>query len=200
MTHLLRHYQTQRHLNSFITINESRVLEEAQAVDRARANGQTLGPLAGLPFVVKDQINVAGYPTTSGNIALKDHVPAQNGRIVDIVVNAGAIVLAKANCADLVGQVRPGGTTSANPYFGFVRNPYNPIYSPGGSSGGNGAAIAARGLRPRVLGRMVVVLFASHQPSAVLLVCAHRLLLQKTLKREMIASATPMRGWCYLTV
>ncbi len=152
VTHLLRHYQTQRHLNSFITINESRVLEEAQAVDRARANGQTLGPLAGLPFVVKDQINVAGYPTTSGNIALKDHVPAQNARIVDIVVNAGAIVLAKANCADLVGQVRPGGTTSANPYFGFVRNPYNPIYSPGGSSGGNGAAIAAR-IAPAGLGQ-----------------------------------------------
>ncbi len=144
VTHLLKHQETQKHLNSLITLDETRVLEEARAIDRARTSGQTLGPLAGLPFVVKDQINVAGYPTTSGNIALKDYVPKQHAKIVDIVVKAGAIVLGKANCADLVGQVRPGGTTSANPYFGFVRNPYNPIYSPGGSSGGNGSAIAAR--------------------------------------------------------
>ncbi|MGE4064293.1 MAG: amidase family protein [Rhodospirillaceae bacterium] len=144
VSRLLAHYETQKHLNTVITMNEARVREEARAIDTARAKGAKLGALAGLPFMVKDQIDVAGYPTTSGNIALKNYVPKESARVVDIMVKQGAVVFAKANCADLVGQVRPGGVTSANPYFGFVRNPYDPAYSPGGSSGGNGAAIAAR--------------------------------------------------------
>ncbi len=141
---LLKHYNAHKNLNAIITIDEARVLQDARAVDQTRARGDRLGPLAGLPFVVKDQIDVAGYPTTAGNIALKVYVPKRTAAVVDAMQKAGGIVFAKANCADLVGQVRPNGVTSSNPYFGFVRNPYNLMHNPGGSSGGNGAAIAAR--------------------------------------------------------
>ena len=122
-----------------ISFDEALVLEQARAVDLARARGAVLGPLAGLPFVAKDQIDTVGYPTTAGTPALRNYRPTRDGSVVAAMRRAGAILFAKANMHELAS-----GGTSSNPTFGFVRNPYDPSRSPGGSSGGTAAAIAAR--------------------------------------------------------
>jgi Asp-tRNA(Asn)/Glu-tRNA(Gln) amidotransferase A subunit family amidase len=140
---LLKRYNAHKDLNTVITIDEARVLQEARAIDQARARGQKLGPLAGLPFIVKDQITVAGYPATAGHELLKGYVPKQSATVVDTMVKAGGVVFAKGNCNTMVGSIG-GNVTSSNPFFGFVRNPYDPTRIPGGSSGGTGAALAAR--------------------------------------------------------
>ena len=128
-------------LNSFITLNRVGAIAAARRVDVARANGATLPPLAGLPIVVKDNINTAELPTTGATPALKDLRPAANAPALQRLLDAGAIVLGKANMHELAF-----GTTSTNftPFAGTVRNPYDRNRVPGGSSGGTGAAIAAR--------------------------------------------------------
>ncbi len=142
---LIEQHRAQKQLNAIITLDEARVLSEARAIDQARARGQRLGPLAGLPFIVKDQLEIAGYPTTAGNPALRGYVSRRSAQVADIMMRAGAVMLAKANCQDMVGgSFILTAVTSSNPHFGFVRNPYDAARIPGGSSGGNGAAIAAR--------------------------------------------------------
>lgn len=148
---LIKRLNTLKFLNTVITIDEARVLSDARAVDQARARGDKLGALAGLPFAVKDQIAVAGYPATAGNIKLKGYIPKQHAPVVDAVLKAGGVMFAKANCAAMAGQVSPSGATASNPYFGPVRNPYSPAHMSGGSSGGSGAIVAAR-IVPAALG------------------------------------------------
>ena len=137
--HLLDRYKSFKSLNTVISLDEPRVLEAARAVDRARRRGGRLGVLAGLPFMVKDQIEVAGYPTTAGTAALRGYRSTTTAPVVEALVRAGAVMFAKANLQELAQ-----GPTSSNPTFGFVRNPYDPSRIPGGSSGGNAAALAAR--------------------------------------------------------
>jgi mandelamide amidase len=126
-------------LSAFITLNADKVREHARAADRRRAQGATLGPLHGIPIVVKDNIDVAGYPTTAGTPALRNHRPQRTAPVVQALLDAGAIVLGKTNMHELAY-----GLTSNNAAFGPVRNPYDRTRSPGGSSGGTAAAIAAR--------------------------------------------------------
>src|SRR5262245_43153926 len=80
---LLKQYNAHKDLNLVTSIDEARVLEAARSVDRARARGAKLGPAAGLPFAVKDQIEVAGYPATAGNGALRGYVPKRNAVVVE---------------------------------------------------------------------------------------------------------------------
>jgi amidase len=115
--------------------------DQAQAlaaeVDRRRAAGDPLGPLAGVPFTVKENIDVAGHPTTQGIPALRDAVPALDAPIVQRLRAAGAIPLAHTNMPDLSLRFH-----TRSQLFGATRNPWNPALSPGGSSGGEGAALA----------------------------------------------------------
>jgi len=149
---LIAQYHAHRDLNAINFIDEPRVLEAARAVDQRRANGARLPALAGLPVAIKDQILVAGYPSTGGNGALKGHIPKRNAAVVETLVRAGAIPFCMAACPDmtvldgLMHQV-----FSHSPSFGAVRNPYDPSRGPGGSSGGNGALLAAR-IAPAALG------------------------------------------------
>ena len=142
---LLEQYNAHKDLNAVVTLDEARVLEGARAIDQARARGDRLGPLSGLPFVVKDQIDVAGYPTTAGNAALKGYVPTRSAPVVDTMIKNGGVVFAKTNLPDMVvGGNLMAAAASSNRFFGSVRNPYDPTHIPGGSSGGTAAAIAAR--------------------------------------------------------
>lgn len=142
---LVQHHNAYNDLNTIITINETRLMEEARAVDQARAKGETLGPLAGLPLAVKDNINVAGYPTTLGNKALEGYVPKATAAVVRKVLGAGAIVFAKTSVPTRVGGDVPlSSPFGANRSYGTVRNPYSTTRASGGSSAGNGSAIAAR--------------------------------------------------------
>jgi Asp-tRNA(Asn)/Glu-tRNA(Gln) amidotransferase A subunit family amidase len=126
-------------LNAFITLEPERVLEDARSRDRERRAGGVLGPLFGLSIPVKDSVNTQDYPTSGGTPALRQFRPAQDAPVVAALKSAGAIVLGKTNLHEL-----SYGWTSNNLAFGPVRNPYDPKLTPGGSSGGTAAAIAAR--------------------------------------------------------
>lgn len=135
-------------LNSMISLNEGAALAAARRIDAMVAKGAELPLLAGLPIVVKDNINTADLPTTGGTPALRDVRPSENAPTLQRLVDAGAIIIGKANMHELAF-----GTTSTNlsPFAGIVRNPYDRSRVPGGSSGGTGAAIAAR-ISPAGLG------------------------------------------------
>lgn len=144
---LLARARQLRGLNAVISVDELGALAAGRAVDEARARGERLGPLAGLPLVVKDQIDVAGLPTTMGHPSFEGYRPRRDAAIVAQARAAGAIVLAKTNCGPMVGAdpARPmSALTTNNPYYGPARNPYDPGHRAGGSSGGNAVAIAAR--------------------------------------------------------
>jgi indoleacetamide hydrolase len=126
-------------LNAVITLNETGALASARAVDARRNAGQSLGALAGLPILVKDNINTRDLPTSGGTPALKTFTPKTNAPVLQALIDAGAIVLAKANMHELAF-----GITSTNPFTGFVKNPYDSSRISGGSSGGTAAGIAAR--------------------------------------------------------
>src|SRR5579872_2985844 len=136
---LLARCESLRDLNAFIALEPQRVLEAARASDQYLKRGGKPGPLFGLPIPVKDSVNTADYPTTAGTPALRHFRPAKDAPVVETLRHAGAIVLGKTNLHEL-----SYGWTSNNHAFGAVHNPYDPARIPGGSSGGTGAAIAAR--------------------------------------------------------
>src|SRR5918994_4405277 len=96
------------------------------------------GPLAGRTLLVKDLIDTAGIRTTYGSRIYGDHVPERNASVVDLVLDAGAAVIGKANLVEFAW-----GVLGDNPWYGTVRNPARPGRTTGGSSSGNAAAIAA---------------------------------------------------------
>lgn len=149
---LLRQYDAHKNLNVATAIDPARVLEAARAVDRLRARGTQLGAAAGLPFAVKDQIAVAAYPTTGGNAALKGYIPTKHAAVVERLVAAGAIPFCMTSCPDMnVVDGLMHQISAHSESYGAVRNPYDPTRIPGGSSGGNGAILAAR-IVPAALG------------------------------------------------
>jgi Asp-tRNA(Asn)/Glu-tRNA(Gln) amidotransferase A subunit family amidase len=97
------------------------------------------GPLAGLTFSVKDTIEVAGLPATAGSRLLVDHVPARSAGVVRRLQVAGAVLAGKTNCAEF----GIGNLETNSPVRGQTRNPWSPGRTPGGSSGGDSAAVAA---------------------------------------------------------
>lgn len=142
----LQQYECQRSLNVVTWIDPANVLSRARDVDRARDKDIRAPALAGLPILVKDNIDTVGFPTSAGTSFLGHHFPRRNALVVERLLEQGAIVMGKANMHELAM-----GPTSSNPTFGFVRNPYGPDFIPGGSSGGSAAAIAAR-IVPAALG------------------------------------------------
>src|SRR6266536_5232912 len=126
-------------LGAVVALRAERALEEAAALDRRAAGGAPLGPLAGAPLLVKDIEDVEGMPTTFGSLLFKDAPPASaDGLVTGRLRAAGAIVVGKTNLPEFAAQ---GYTT--NSLFGVTRNPWALRWSPGGSSGGSGAALAA---------------------------------------------------------
>lgn len=111
---------------------------EADAADRASAQGRSLGPLHGIPIVVKDNIDVAGMPTTSGCIGLRGAMPIRDATVVSRLRAAGAVLVGKTNLSEFSFEIR-----SRSSLGGDVLHPLNPAVTPGGSSGGTAVAIAA---------------------------------------------------------
>ena len=128
-------------LRALISVNRTGALTAARAVDAMRKAGAAVGVLAGLPIVVKDNINTRELPTTGGTPALRNVQPSANAPSLQKLIDAGAIVLGKANMHELAF-----GITSTNlaSFAGPVKNPYDRTRIPGGSSGGPAASIAAR--------------------------------------------------------
>lgn len=113
--------------------------DQAIERDRTESSGQPAGPLHGLLIGLKDNIETAGIRTTAGARFLSDNVPAENAHCVDLATTRGAVIVAKLNMAELAW-----GATTQNETYGACRNPWNLDRIPGGSSGGSGAALAAR--------------------------------------------------------
>ena len=132
-------------LGAFITLLPEAV-EKARALDARRDAGEPLGPLAGVPVAIKDNICTLNVRTTAGSKSLATFVPPYNATVVERLEAAGAIVIGKTNL-DEFGM----GSSNENSAYGPVRNPWNPDYVPGGSSGGSAAAVAA-GVVPLALG------------------------------------------------
>jgi aspartyl-tRNA(Asn)/glutamyl-tRNA(Gln) amidotransferase subunit A len=124
-------------LNAFITVFAEQAIEDARAADRDIASGRYRGPLHGIPVSLKDLIDVAGAPTTAGSRVRAQHVAARDAEVTGRLRAAGAIVIGKTNLHEFAF-----GTTSEDSAFGPVRHPLDPGRSPGGSSGGSGAAVA----------------------------------------------------------
>lgn len=143
---LTRIHRRQEDLNAFTVIRDDAALAEARAADdRVRAGG-ALPPLLGVPVSVKDHIWMAGEPATNGSLALRDFVPDVDCVAVSRLRAAGAVIVGKTNNPEFCYR----GYTD-NLLYGLTRNPWDPTRTPGGSSGGAGAAVAA-GLTPLALG------------------------------------------------
>lgn len=133
-------------LNAFTWLDTEAALEAAQQADDAVRNGEALGPLHGVPLVIKANIELAGVPTTAGTPALAEHIPASDAPVITALMDAGAIIIGQTSMDELA--MHTTGTTGST---GSVRNPYNPLMFPGGSSSGTAAAVAAH-LAPAGLG------------------------------------------------
>jgi mandelamide amidase len=143
---LLAQAQRWHDLNAFLALQPDMVREAARAADRRRIAGASLGRLHGLPLPVKDSINTSALPTTEGTRSLAHFQPRRNAPILDPLFAAGAILMGKTNLHEL-----SCGWSSNNLAFGPVRNPYDLARTPGGSSGGSAAVVAAR-IAPIALG------------------------------------------------
>jgi len=133
--------------NAWVAVDGERALAAARDIDERVARGEAVGPLAGVPIGVKDLEDAAGFTTTHGSAAFADHPPATADSIlVTRLRAAGCVVIGKTNTPEL-------GWTSqtTNATFGTTHNPWNPDHTPGGSSGGSAAALAA-GMVPLATG------------------------------------------------
>ena len=124
-------------INAVVTLDTERALAAASAADDARARGERLGPLHGLPITIKDAIEVGGMRSTGGAIELTHHVPAADAPAVARLRGAGAIVFGKTNVPRWSGDLQ-----TYNEIFGTTNNPWDLDCTPGGSSGGAAAAVA----------------------------------------------------------
>jgi amidase len=144
--HLDRIEAVNPHLNAIVRLLADQALAAADAADRAVADGASLGPLHGVPCTVKENIDLAGTPTTQAVPALAEAVAPVDAPQVERLRAAGAIPLGRTNLPDFGLRVH---TDSA--LHGLTRNPWNPQRTPGGSSGGEAAALAT-GMSPLGLG------------------------------------------------
>ncbi len=133
-------------LNAFNLVDADRAMERAQEIDRRRAAGDTVGPLAGVPIALKDNIDVRGMRTTASSRILEHFVAPFDSTVTQRLEAAGAVIIGKTNCDEFAM-----GSSNENSAFGPVHNPWKLDRIPGGSSGGSAAAVAARCL-PLALG------------------------------------------------
>ena len=138
--HLEHIHTVNPRLNAVVFATAESAIKEARAADRHNKRKSTLGPLHGVPFTAKDIFNTAGLPTTAGLRMLRSNIPDHDATVVARMRRAGAILIGKTNCP-------PGGSgeSSWNSVHGGTRNPYDLNRTPGGSSSGEAAIIAAAG-------------------------------------------------------
>ena len=125
-------------MHAYITVMADEALSAARRLDAELAAGQDRGPLHGIPVAVKDLYDTAGTRTTSGSKIFADRVPEQDATSVARLREVGAVIIGKTNLNEFAC-----GVMSTNAHYGDVFNPWDLSRTPGGSSGGSGAAVAA---------------------------------------------------------
>ena len=134
-------------LNAFTAVTEQRALARADAIDAARKNGERLGPLAGVPFAVKNLFDIAGLPTVAGSKINRDREPAaHDSPLIARLESAGAVLVGALNMGEYAYDF-----TGENVHDGAARNPHDTKRMTGGSSSGSAGAVAG-GLVPLSLG------------------------------------------------
>ncbi len=125
-------------LNAFISFTPDLAIESAKRVRELLGRKGKVGPLAGVPIAIKDNMCLRGYPTTCGSRILSEFMSPYSATVVDCLIDAGAIIIGKTNMDEFAM-----GSTNETSWFGPCRNPIDLDYSPGGSSGGSAASVAA---------------------------------------------------------
>ncbi|WP_319931065.1 amidase [Xenorhabdus santafensis] len=149
-------------LNAITWLFEDEAKKAAIQSDIKRSKGISAGKLEGIPVLIKDNIEVAGWPTTAGSVALQGIIAKQDAPIVATLREEGAILLGKTAMHELAA-----GITGASSLSGFTQNAWVPGYSPGGSSSGSAVAVAA-GYVPLAIGTdtagsiRIMILISSH--------------------------------------
>lgn len=143
LQHIARHNPA---LKAIVTLDEEGARRQAREADATLARGEVWGPLHGVPVTVKDVFETAGLRTTSSFQPLADYIPAQDATVVARLRAAGAVLLGKTNMPTLALDLQ-----SDSPLFGRANNPWDTGRTPGGSTGGGAAAVAA-GLSPLEVG------------------------------------------------
>jgi aspartyl-tRNA(Asn)/glutamyl-tRNA(Gln) amidotransferase subunit A len=128
-----------KNLNAFITVLKDSALNSADAVDKKVKAGQPLGPLAGVPIAIKDNIMIKGARTTCASKILGDYIAPYNATVIEKLMAADAVFIGKTNMDEFAM-----GSSTEHSAFGLTRNPWNKDFIPGGSSGGSAVAVAAR--------------------------------------------------------
>ncbi len=135
---LARISQHNPRLNAIVTLTEDSARARARAADEARARGEWWGPFHGVPCTIKDTFEVIGVRTTAGVATLKDHVSPRDAVVVERLKRAGVVILGKTNVPAAAADWQ-----SYNVIFGQSNNPWDLTRTPGGSTGGGAAALAA---------------------------------------------------------
>ena len=133
-------------LNCFGAVTAEEARDAAVAAEVSVMTGEELGPLHGVPVSIKDLLFTRRVPTTGGSRLFTDHVPEEDAVSVERLKGVGAIIIGKTTTPEFGHKA-----VTESPLFGITRNPWNPALTPGGSSGGAGAAVAA-GLGPLAVG------------------------------------------------